>query len=201
MKNTNIHIIAITTLTLVFFAILFLTTGNGQVDIKYEFKDEIEINFLPTYDTELAIGTITVENTGIFPAKTKLKSYIVCQISDIFGDKSYQLNYRGSSLTNSKDIFYYNYNRKYVEISSNEKITFTITPSINRYDITRYINEYDLNNVSLPFYIFEIKENNDGRLPYSNSYCTGKDKNDAYKVIMVTLNIDEKDLENEKVYY
>lgn len=203
MKKANIHIIAITALVLVFFAILFLATGNGQVNQNYTFKDQIEINTLPDYNTHLKIGSINIENNGIFPAKIKLKKYVICQLSDTYGDKTYKINYRGGSqISGSKEFISYNYNTKYVEISSNDKIELEMSPQFDKYDIKRTIDTYELNEATLPFYIFEVKEQTDNRYIDYFTYCSGLKKEDAYKTVFVTINISDEELESDKnIYY
>ena len=178
-----------------FLALLFLSSGNAQVQQKYEFKDSIILNYVPDYDDRVVIGEITLKNDGVLPAKVKLKRYVICQISDYFGDRTYILDYRGKTTENYNDIFN-GYFGECVEISAGEVLNVDIVPQFSYYNLKTDIQRYDLNNRTLPFYLFEVEDETDSIY----NYCNNANVDDALKIINVEIRINKDDLSDEIVY-
>lgn len=131
---------------------------NVDVSITPNFKDEVELIGFPNYNSDLVVGEIIVTNNGYFPSKVFLDDYVICQISDIFGTRTYQLNYKGKINTEYADIFKsYSQSEKYIEISGGDTAKLDVTPNFN-YDMKNDIAKYNLNGQKLPFYLFKVEK-------------------------------------------
>lgn len=204
-KKAGYHVVIITILILIFFGILFITSMNVDVSITPNFKDEVELIGFPNYNSDLVVGEIIVTNNGYFPSKVFLDDYVICQISDIFGTRTYQLNYKGKINTEYADIFKsYSQSEKYIEISGGDTAKLDVTPNFN-YDMKNDIAKYNLNGQKLPFYLFKVEKgssygNNYNYYSYSYNYCNSAKKEDAMKIIYLNLNIPQKLIDDVKIY-
>ena len=123
------------------------------------------------------------------PKKVYLDSYVLCQFSEV-SDRTYQLNYRGKTSSDSVDVFNY-VNYEYVEVSSKDSIVIDIEPQFSAYETKMNIIDYNLNGKEVPFYLFKI----DRKQSYNYyDFCNNAKKEDAFKVITVKFNVSEADL-------
>ena len=187
MAKNSTPLIIVIILSVIFFALVLLSYGDTNVDINYDFKDSITLTDYPDYNDKISIGEIKIQNNGFMPKKIRLKNYVLCQISDYFGDQTYNLEYSGSQREYDINMIFDGRYRNYIEISGNDEITLDIKPNIYSYSLKNSVDEYDLSNRTLPFYIFEISEE-DSRYYYN--YCDNQNIEDAFKVIYVTLDIE-----------
>lgn len=191
-KSNKNHLIALAVLLIMFFALLIFSTTNANVSINYNFKEEIELTTLPEYNNRVNIGEVTINNNGFLPSKIKLKTYVLCFISEEKEDITYQLDIVGRT-TSSENIFPPNYYSRFVEVSGNENLTLEIIPQIYPYNIRTLINENNFNNKTVEMHIFEVEEAEE-----TYNYCNGKNKIDAFKRVNVNININENELTNNE---
>jgi hypothetical protein len=196
MVKAKSHIVIIIVLVAAFFVLLILSTSNSKITENYSFVDTIQINSFSDLDY-VKIGDVTIENNGLLSSRIDLKDYIVCHISDYSAERFYEVQYRGASTVRGKaELFSYNYYQKRLDVSSGEKIELDI--SITPYSISKYmIEQENLYNTTLPFYLFEINNENDRW-----NFCNIARKEDAFKTIYITINIDPAtaNLKAEPVY-
>lgn len=181
-KKPTSSLIIIAILTIIFFSLVILSYGNTNVDINYDFVDELIVDEYPNSNNRLTIGEINIQNNAILPKKIRLKKFVACQLSYVFGDNTYNLNYAGSSKEYNKEFLFNGMSSEYIEISSKESVSLEIYPEI--YDYKNNIDRYDLTGKALPFYIFEIPED----MKYYYNYCRGKNIEDAFKTVHITFN-------------
>ena len=195
MKSVK-HLVIIGVLAIIFFGILVISTATVNVDENYNFDSNIEISSLDNYNAEFKVGSINIQNNGFFPARVELKRFVVCQISDYFGDQTYQVNYQGRTTYTNRDEFFSGTRKEVVDISAGDERILDIVPSVNSYTLKQMVKKYDLNGRTLPFYVFELEEES---MSYYR-YCDDVSKSEAYQVINVTINIPEEELADVKVY-
>ncbi|MCA9497389.1 MAG: hypothetical protein KC589_10700 [Nanoarchaeota archaeon] len=201
-KGAGFHVILITLLVLVFFGILFVTSMNVDVEIIPDFKDEIKLTNLPDYNSNFIVGEIIVNNNGYFPSKVFLDEYVICQISDTFGTRTFQLNYKGKVNTEYADVFKsYSQSEKYIEISGGDTAKLDVSPNFS-YDLKSDIKKYNLNGQKLPFYLFKVDKDYNSRnyYSYSYNYCNSANKEDAIKVIYLDIQIPQNLIDDVKIY-
>ncbi len=194
-QSKGYHLIIILVLGIVFFALLFMSTGQNNVIQTYDFKDEIVLNYIPAYNDfgdRTIVGTLKLENTGLLPSKVKLKRYVLCQISDTYGDRTYMIDYKGKVTNSYSDMIFGSGNSLSAEVSSKEVAEFEMVPQLYYYSIRDDIVNYGLNNHTLPFYLFEVENAN--YYDYVYDYCSGAAIGDAVKVINVKVELSEEDL-------
>lgn len=192
MTGNNIHLVVLGFLIISFSGLIFFSTSSSGLSINYEFKDSIEITTINNpYDSKsnlYELGKITVSNEGMLPKKVYLDSYVLCFLSESGMDKTYNINYRGKTKSDSADIFNYNY-LTYVELSSGQTQEITIEPQYY-YDLRHDVVNYNLNGQEIPFYLFKV----DSKDRYYYDFCSSAKKEDANKIIMVKFNINESEL-------
>lgn len=167
----NFHLYVLTGLVLVFFGVLFLSTAFKDVDMKYDFKEQVFVDSVE----EMTLGTLHITNKGPITAKIKLKNLVVCD-----GTQNIDVRYVGSSI----DTYSY-YNTVSLELGSKQVDKIKIMASKYLY----YDKSKD-DKTNYDLYVYEIQED-------SNSYghCQVADKSTAFANVKVTVNPKVNDLE------
>ena len=162
--------------------------------MNYNFEEEITLNSLPNFENNLVIGNVLLKNDGFLPVKIQLKNYLLCQISEEYGDKTYPLNYKGKTKLDYANIFGGYGRTNSVEISSDDSLELELISSrFDYYNFGSNIIKYDLNGNTLPFYLFEMEIYDNY---YYEDFCVGFKKEESIKMIYITLNLSENELEN-----
>jgi len=184
MKNSK-HILTIVGLLLLFLVVIFFSTSKVGIQTDYTFND-IEVTESNDYNTEVLLGKVTVKNDGILPKRVELDRLVLCNYYNRDIPRSYYVNYRGKNVDTYKDGYsgMYSYsNMKYVEISSNEEVELNMVPSFSKYDFYGKTPTSNYQGKTIPFYLFKMRAD-DNRY----DFCSGVNKEDAYKIINVKFN-------------
>lgn len=188
IENTKGVLIIIAILVIIFFALIFISTNESSTKINYILNDNIEFN---SVNNQVKLGLVNIENTGFIPKRVKLKNYVLCQISDNYGTQSYNVEYLGEK-SNSYDIFN-GFSSKIIDLSSNEKVELDIIVRSDIYLFKDNLNNIpNLNNITLPYYLFEINEDQ-----YYWDFCTTARKEDAKKIINVKFNYSQNEIKKD----
>ncbi|MFW5705139.1 MAG: hypothetical protein ACOCXG_04835, partial [Nanoarchaeota archaeon] len=134
--NSKFHLLIITFLAIIFLGILVLSGNETLVKKDYTFVENAELNISELKDSSVQIGTVIVENQGFLPKKAKLKSYVICQISETLGNQYYNVGYSEGDFDNYYND-HYNYNifgsgraSPYTELGSFEKKTLKLGSNV-----------------------------------------------------------------------
>jgi len=172
----NLKIITIIILSIIGLTLMYLSTTNKNIDIKYEFYKQVN-STTDIYNYNLKIGEIKITNNGIMPVKTYLKKFIGC-----INKTTNYLEYTQSNKDYSQ-VFSYSNGKPYIEISKGETKTLSII-STNipvKYDFEGKPMEKDI-NYPQTIYVFETMDEED---PYNYNYCIDADLNNAVEIIQI----------------
>lgn len=172
MKN-KLHITIFLVLVGLFLGIMFLSTTLQDVSVKYTYEDKVT----SILNNNVKLGTVSIQNNGVVPAKVKLKALIGCVYEDGNANEVY-ISYSGAS-----NEFINGFNRQYIEVSTKENKDYSI---FAEYFPVRYVENMPagkenllLNNFTL--YLFENTLDNN-----RYGFCLDLKKEDALRVIEVS---------------
>lgn len=182
--NNLIHITLLSILVFVFFALMFLSTSTKNIEIKYQFLDQVKIK---ENNYNVKVGEVYIKNSGFLSSKINLDLYKGC----IFDEESlnyqygFDLNYPGVQTT------YNDFNgyspKQSIEIDKKSEDTYTINlngfyPYQTTYDEKGILIENNQITKDYELYVFKIDPKD---VNYYN-YCMNAKKTDAIKMIKLT---------------
>ena len=168
-KKTTYHIPVLVILSVLFLAILLISTSQIGVNYQYTFKDEIIAK-----DGQIQVGELSITNTWILPARVKVKTLYGC----ILNESSHQLY-----VSYNSPFLNYNYYRNSIDVSPKSENKYQINleyyPVFDRESSTKSVREDDFEIV-----LFE------GNDQYGYGFCNEPNLNNAVKVIKVKVEND-----------
>lgn len=215
-ENTKkpLYIGALIVLFAVFFVILFFGGSQVGVDINYDInKDNVKVTTFKTNDYygdfNVKIGEVKVTNSGILPKKVELDKFVLCQISDYYGNSGYEVVYKGKVSEENLDKFAsYSYEKiNYVEVSSGEEINLDLSPSVSQYKLESMVREYKAQSGNFTFYLFKVDKGELDSYSYYYNYdnlCSSKRQEDAMQSLTFEVSLDEEEyikIVGEREYY
>lgn len=161
-------------LSVLFFAILFMSTAFKDISQNYTYLNEVRYS-----EGDIKLGEVTLTNNGFISARSDLKRLVGC----IDGDESLSTYDRTVNIEyiGSKNEYYDQYSRSYVELFSGEEKKLGIYA---RYiPITKY--EYDIENRTIKDFdiaIYEMIGNDD-----MYNYCLQRDEEQKVASVSVVV--------------